>query len=230
VWNKSAYNASIRDIEMPDRIKKLPVSPKGFSVPWFVAFIDGVPDFRVVRENGIAIAHNRKLCWVCGEPMGRMKAISLGPMCIINRVISEPPSHRECAVYSCLACPFLSNPRMQRHAANLPENIGAAGVAILRNPGVMAVWITRHYEPFGTDGQGIGRAGVLFTFDDAEEILWFAEGRAATRAEIMASIDSGFPLLEEAAAKQDQHYKQGDAAMKQLMKQREAALRLLPEA
>jgi hypothetical protein len=231
MWDKSAYNASIRDIDMPDRIKKMPVSPRGFPVPWFVAFIDGVPDFRVIRENGVATAHRRKICWVCGEPMGVMKAMSLGPMCVVNRVISEPPSHRACAIYSCLACPFLSNPRMRRNSVDLPDaKQDPSGVHIERNPGAMAVWITRNYRPFETNGDGVGNAGVLFTFGDPEEILWFANGRPATRAEIMASIDSGFPLLVNAARMQDTHYRQGTLAYDNLMKQRERALKLLPVA
>lgn len=213
------YNATISKIEMPDRIKRLPVSPKGFPVPWFVAFIGGVPDFRVVRENGIALAHNGKKCWVCGEPLGRTFAMSLGPMCAINRTISEPPSHRECAIYSAIACPFLSNPRMRRHEAGLPsETKFAPGNGIKRNPGAVAVWLTRGYRPFRVGD------GVLFTFDDPTEVLWFAEGRTATRDEVEASIYSGLPLLEAEAAAE------GPKAMEALGRMTVDALRYLPAA
>lgn len=191
------YNAAIRAIEMPDRIKHLPVSPTGYPTPWFVAWINGVPDFRVIKRNGIADAVRQKRCWVCGEPLGRTFAMTLGPMCAINRTISEPPSHRDCAIYSALACPFLSNPRMRRHETGLPENrIEAAGTALKRNPGAAAVWLTRGYRPFRAPG------GVLFTFDDPTEVLWFADGRAATRQEVEASIYSGLPELEKVAAQE----------------------------
>jgi hypothetical protein len=43
------------------------------------------------------------------------------------------------------------------------------------------------------------QAGVLFSLGDATELQWFAEGRQAMPREIMASIDSGLPLLREAA-------------------------------
>lgn len=200
-------NASIRDIPMPDRIAALPISPTGFPVPWFVAWIDiiapdgttsRVPDFRVIGPSKIAIAHNRKRCWVCGEPLGKQFAMTIGPMCAINRVISEPPSHRDCALYSAQACPFLSNPRMRRNEKDLPLDAqDPAGNGIRRNPGAMAVWITRSYRPFRTDN------GVLFSFEDEpEEVLWFAEGRKATREEVQRSIDSGLHLLVEEAAAQ----------------------------
>jgi hypothetical protein len=215
------YNASIRAIDMPDRIKKLPVSPTGFPVPWFVAFIDGDPDFRVIRKNGVFIAFKYKKCWICGEPLGRTFAMGLGPMCAINRTISEPPAHRECMIYACKACPFLANPRMRRNAHELPENYqNAPGNGIKRNPGAFAVWCTRGYRPFSVPG-----GGILFTFDDPTEVLWFAEGRAATRAEVEASIYSGLPLLEAEAIKDPQ-----PGAMEALRRMTADAMKYLPVA
>ena len=191
------YNSSILSIPMPDRIKRLPVSPKGFPVPWFVAWINGEPNFRVIGPGKIAEAWKRKRCWVCGEVLGVNLAMTLGPMCAINRTISEPPAHRECAVYSCIACPFLSNPRMRRNERGIPdEAVEPAGIGIKRNPGAMAIWITREVKPFRVSN------GVLFTFGDPSEVLWFANGRTATRAEVDASISSGLPLLFAEAEKQ----------------------------
>jgi hypothetical protein len=213
----NSYNAAIRDIPMPDRIRALPISPKGYPVPAFVAWFDGVPDFRVVDTPYLVKAVRQKRCWVCGQALGRMYAMTIGPMCAINRCISEPPSHRECSLFSVLACPFLSNPRMRRNENDLPGHVPAAGIGIMRNPGVMAVWVTRGYRPF-KDGNG----GVLFTFDDPEEVLWFAEGRDATRAEVMASIESGYPLLVQAAEKD------GPAAVAALGPQTKRAMQFLP--
>jgi hypothetical protein len=194
----SIYNASIAAIPMPDRIKRLPVSPKGFPVPWFVAWINGAPDFRMISQGKIETAVKKRRCWVCGEPLGVNLAMTLGPMCAINRTISEPPSHRECAIYSAMACPFLSNPRMRRNEHNLPEDRqDAAGNGIKRNPGAVAVWITNKYRPFRPH-----TGGVLFTFDYPSEVLWFANGRKATREEVDASINSGLPILFEDAAKE----------------------------
>ena len=186
------YAAAIRDIPRPDRIARLPVSAKGFPIPWFVATIEGVPDFRVIGRGKMQQAWRQKLCWVCGAPLGRNLAMTLGPMCLVNRTISEPPAHKECAVYSCLACPFLSNPAMRRHEAGLPEDrVEAPGFGIKRNPGAMAVWMTRGVRPFRAyDG-----SGTLFTFDDPTEVLWFSRGREATRDEVLHSINTGLPIL-----------------------------------
>lgn len=215
-----SYNASMADIEMPDRIKHLPISPKGYPTPWFVAWTDGVPDFRVADAGKMRLAVRHKRCWTCGEPLGRTFGMLLGPMCCINRTISEPPSHRDCAIFSARACPFLSNPRMRRNEIGLPEDrVEAAGIGIKRNPGAIAVWMTRGYQMFKPPG-----GGVLFTFDDPEEVLWFAHGRAAMRDEVEASIFSGMPLLEEAAATDGPD---GIAALKKMTAD---AMRFLPPA
>ena len=107
------YAESVLRVPMPNRIMALSVSEKGFPVPWFVAWIGGKPDLRVVAEGKIEAAHRKKLCWVCGQPMGRFKAMTLGPMCIINRTISEPPSHRDCAVLKYLSVARAGTPAIE---------------------------------------------------------------------------------------------------------------------
>lgn len=216
---------------VPPRVAKLPRDHRGFPVPWFVQWFEGgqagepgvgVPDFRVVDSRKIGRAVKQKLCWVCGEPMGTFKAFVIGPMCAINRVISEPPSHRECAVFSATACPFLSKPRMKRNEKDLPEEgQEAAGFGIKRNPGVACVWITKSFRPFRPQ---MGNAGILFQLGEPTEVLWFAQSRTATRGEVLASIDSGFPLLVEMAEKD------GPAGIMALAQARARALPLLPAA
>lgn len=219
---------------MPDRIARLPRDRRGFPVPWFVTWYkdgepcptgEGEPDFRVADQDKMARAVNlrkfgHRLCWVCGGAMGKHLAFVIGPMCAINRTISEPPSHFECAEFSAKACPFLSKPRMRRNDKDMPEKIvEAAGNAILRNPGVACVWITRSYRIERAHG---GRPGSLFALGDPERVLWFCEGRDATRAEVLASINSGFPLLEEVARRE------GNGAEEALKEYRERAMVLLP--
>ena len=103
-------------IEMPSRIARLPTD-RGFPVPWFVAWIDGKPDFRVIAPGRVAEAVNKGKCWVCGGTLFGTRAYVVGPMCAVNRTSAEPPSHRDCARYSAKACPFLSRPTMRRRDA-----------------------------------------------------------------------------------------------------------------
>lgn len=187
----------MKQIEMPARIARLPQDDKGRPVPWFVEWIDGKPDFRVMDRRKLAVAYLERKCWVCGEPLGKYVAFVIGPMCAINHTSAEPPSHRDCAIFSARACPFLSTPKMHRNQKGLPEVCSEpGGIAIKRNPGVTLVWVTfaKDYGHISTP------TGPLFKFGDAlVELLWFCEGRPAARAEILHSIQTGIPILRELA-------------------------------
>lgn len=176
---------------MPARIAALPLDPRGFPVPWFAAWIDGQPHIRVVDNRKVALAVTRNLCFVCGDKLGRHKCFVIGPMCAMTRTTSEPPAHRDCAIFAARNCPFLANPLAKRPKHGLPAGHGdPPGSFLERNPGCCAVWITGGFSRFRVDN------GVLISIGDPEAVLWFCEGRPARRAEIMASIESGLPILE----------------------------------
>jgi hypothetical protein len=202
---------------LPERMRGRPVDARGFPVPWFVATIDGEPDFRVIRPNGLVIAVKQNRCWICGVALGQHKAFCIGPMCAINRITSEPPSHRECAEFAVRACPFMLRPRMKRNTVDLPENYREpAGIHVSRNPGVMCMWITKSFKPFRVDN------GYLLEIGEPESVTWWTEGRYAKRAEVQASIDSGFPQLFELAEKD------GPGAMAELIAKVNKMQPLLP--
>lgn len=207
---------------LPERMRHLPIDSRGFPIPFFVHIDeDGTPDFRVVGKGKIRTCVYEKRCWLCGDKLGRYMAFVIGSMCCINRISAEPPCHKECAVFSAQACPFLSRPHMRRRENALPpERVEAAGNGIDRNPGVVLVWITTGYRASNAQQ---GNPGVLFELGDPEEVLWFAEGRAATHDEVVASIDSGFPILLNEAKKQ------GPKAVEQLMDLANASMQYLPE-
>jgi hypothetical protein len=75
---------------------------------------------------------------------------------------------------------------------------------IVRNPGVTLLWYTRRFTPIQSMHKPeLGaHAGVLFQVGRAEKVEWYCQGRAATRAEVLESIESGLPLLYEANAMQ----------------------------
>ena len=220
---------------LPARIARLPVDARGFPVPWFVEWLhpDGkpfasisdpvrpgdYPDFRVVDARKMRLAVRNRLCWVCGGPLGRHLAFVIGPMCAVNKTSGEPPSHRECALFSATACPFLSKPQMVRRKNDLPDEISKpAGTMIERNPGVTLLWYTRRHELIRD------RNGYLWRLGRPFKMEWFCRGRPATREEVMGSIESGLPALQEVATKQ------GYGAVAELEAQTAAALRYVPRS
>jgi hypothetical protein len=181
---------------LPARMRDLPVD-RGYPVPWFVEWIDGpfeskVPEFRATSGRKIALAHRNSLCWTCGTKLGAHKCFVIGPMCGINRISSEPPSHLECVQWSARNCPFLSRPHMVRREDELTESMkgNGSGIMIPRNPGVTLLWVTRAYI-IVNDGKG----GGLFQVGDPEEVFWYSQGKPATRGQVLESVETGLPLL-----------------------------------
>lgn len=214
----TTLHPSIAHIPRPDRIARLPLDHRGYPVPWFVALVDGQPDHRIVDNAKFPPAVKEQRCWICGDKLGRFLTFALGPMCTITRTVAEPPSHLECMRYAVQACPFLARPHAHRRDAQLPDGFQeAAGLPIQRNPGVVALWTTRGFRPF-FDHEG----GILFQVGDPTDVVWYCAGRAATYAEVEASITSGLPVLQETAAQE------GATATAALMAQLVRARQYLP--
>jgi hypothetical protein len=182
---------------LPERFKRLPIDERGFPVPWFVDWLDGKPFFQTMDPRKFRKAVKFKRCWLCGEQLGRHMTFVIGPMCGINRVSSEPPCHHDCAEFAATACPFLTRPMAKRNLKGIdPETVKKpAGIMIARNPGVTLLWTTKDYRTFNADN------GQLIKIGEPTECLFYAQGRAATREEINASVTSGLPLLQEMAEK-----------------------------
>jgi hypothetical protein len=215
---------------LPPMMRHLPVDKRGFPVPWFVAWFneaktreleigEGTPDFRIIGSDRIEQCIRRGRCWVCGNVITSLPAACvIGPMCSINRVSAEPPSHLDCARFSAVACPFLSQPKMRRNEKGM-ENFEdtVPGIMIERNPGVTLVWITEQVS--------YNIHSRLFNVGEPVGVEWYAHGRRATRAEVLASIESGLPALREVCDRD----KDPAASHAELDKRAAAITELLPQ-
>jgi hypothetical protein len=200
--------------DAPSQIRRLPVDPRGFPIPAFVGWLDGKRDFRVVHAATVALHAKERLCWICGRKLARLSTFVIGPMCAVNRISSEPPSHLDCARFAAQACPFLTEPRAVRNDRGLPEHEnGTPGVMLERNPGVTLLWTCRNWHR--------NREG-LFELGEPSATQWFCQAREATRAEVMESVQTGLPSLL-ALAKID-----GPDAVAQLAAMTYAALEHFP--
>jgi hypothetical protein len=213
----TALHPSIEAIDMPPQMEALPRNHAGFPVPWFVAHIDGDPDFRVIKPGAVEQALRFGLCWLCGHELGMTATYVAGPMCAINRVSAEPPSHHACATYAGRACPFMTRPHARRRDGGLADDLTVPGKMIERNPGVAMLWSASSVAfPFDAPN------GRLFRLPDPIRVEWLCEGRPATYQEVRASIESGIPILRDAALAE------GPEAMRALFEQTKALHRWLP--
>lgn len=179
--------------ELPAKLKRLPVDARGYPVPFFVAWVEGAPDHRIVEPIKFRRCVKDGLCWICGQPLRQPAVCVIGPMCGVNRVSSEPPSHEACARFAVVGCPFLSKPHMRRREAGLPdERHGPAGIALLHNPGMSLLWWTRRVEVFKAES---GNGGLLFHIGEPQRVEWWTQGRLATRDEAEQALAVGLPNL-----------------------------------
>jgi hypothetical protein len=176
---------------LPPRLAALPIDGRGYPVPFFVAWPNGVPDHRIMDPAKWVRCVTEGLCWLCGQALGIPVTFAIGPMCAVNRISSEPPQHRECAEYAVVACPFLSRPHAHRREAGKPATVQSPGGTMIgRNPGVILLWTTKAYRVVG-DGKG----GRLIEVGTPIDLAAYTEGRRATWPEVDASIESGLPFL-----------------------------------
>lgn len=205
---------------LPDRIKNLPIDKRGYPIPWFVIKMpDGTRDFRIADQNKRVMAVRQRLCWICGGKLGRNIAFVIGPMCAVNRNTSEPGCHRDCAIFATTACPFLTRPMAKYREAGLPEEKMMPTGALPWNPGACAIWITESYRPYRA---GKGPSDWLIAVGPPVEVLWYCEGKPATRQQILDCFDKRLFLLHD-VAKQE-----GPAAENALKKMVDKTMELLP--
>jgi len=207
--------------DAPENIRRLPIDARGFPIPHFVAVVNGKPDHRVVDPSKLEPAVRGSLCWICGEPLGEDRAFVMGPTSAFTRVTSEPASHWSCGCFAASGCPFLTQPRMKRNHKGLESvELAAPANMLHHNPGLAVVWATSTFtQSLHADGRT-----WIFRLGQPTRVAWFKEGRAASRREVVASIESTVADYR-ALAERD-----GAAGARRLAEYRERALALVPDA
>jgi ferredoxin len=205
---------------LPEKMARRPVDHRGYPVPWFVAWINGKPDFRIMDPAKWQLGMDKRRCWVCGGGLGKFGTFVAGLMCIVTHTSAEPPSHIECAKFAVKGCPFLTIPTAQYRDAKLPAEVRANEGAIFTNPEVSALWTTDQWRAeygLGDDGQT-----RLVKFGEPRTVSYWTQGRPATDAEVTATFWRRLPILQQQAERE------GASAMRQLAGMVEDALFWLP--
>ena len=131
---------------IPPRLIHRPLDKRGYVIPW-VQFIadDGSPNFAVMDHYKTMEALRRRLCGLCGQPLGKHKYFVGGDLCVANRYFYDPPMHRECAVYALQACPHLA--RVKGRYREPPAAIEGQKLVI----GSMEITKCEHFALMHTD-------------------------------------------------------------------------------
>ncbi|MFG7180718.1 hypothetical protein ACGYQ5_14415 [Burkholderia pseudomallei] len=180
---------NLRGVGLPKHMAGLPRDARGYPVPWFCAWVDGKPDFRIADAAKVRLAVVGSRCWICGGTLGRYRSFLIGPMGAMNRVNSEPPSHHECAQYAIRTCPFLALPKAHRRSANMPEESYDPDGLDPANVAVVIEWVSSTARVFK------GQRSLLFELGEPDSVQWFTEGRPATRDEAQHAIEGAAAKL-----------------------------------
>lgn len=181
---------------IPDRLRSLPVDERGYPVPFFVAWIDGKPDHRIVDPMKFRTCIRKHRCWICGRSLGKFATFTIGPMCVVNKISGEPPAHQECARFAVQACPFLTLPRAVRRDAKLPAQHTVHPDMLVHNPGAMVLWTTDEWDE--VPGMLADGAPVV-AFGEPSRVSFWCQGRTATRGELLDAMAKGLPELQRMA-------------------------------
>jgi hypothetical protein len=155
---------SIRDLPMPERMQRLPLTEQGFPRLFFAPVKDG---HVILRSVDVAKFHRciqERLCWLCGEPLGPLMTFVVGAANTCTKLTFEPPCHYECAAYAMRACPFITNPEMRYRTA------------AWEHPGRFALYTTSYYTVGPVTS---GWPAALITMGIPERIDWIV-GNADT--------------------------------------------------
>jgi hypothetical protein len=116
---------------IPTIMQHLPFDERGYPIPYFVAIVNGKPDFRYQdpKKREAMIKHNK--CFICGRTLyAKSFWFITGPLGLANRVGSDAPSHEDCARFSLAACPHLLYPKAERRSdvENLDVEVTAGSI------------------------------------------------------------------------------------------------------
>lgn len=161
----------VRETPMPERIARLPRTASGYPIPFFVAYVDGVPDLKLLDGRKQLVCIQNRLCGICGESVepGEIAFIT-GPKGVENRVCTDPGMHEGCAEYAVHVCPFMVRPNARRSPKHHPDSLPSMG-AIDERPEKTAIYLTRHYVPRQTNS-----GAILIRLYAPIRLRWFVDG------------------------------------------------------
>lgn len=167
---------------LPQEMQHLPEDSRGYPIPWFVAWYDGKPDFRVVDTKKIKTAVYEHLCWICGGKITKEFVFVKPASALSDRMALEPASHRDCAQWAVRACPFMLSPKAQ-YRPTRDDAVPVDGVE-RKNPGMFMLWATHTFRPFGPSG-----GGLAIELGQPHDVLYYTEGRTARPDEIRSYLN-----------------------------------------
>lgn len=190
----TVLSSSFRGVTIPGKMMTLRRLPSGMPVPKFATWKDGVPDLAVMNPEYFRRALTGRLCWICGNKLGRFAAFVGGPKSAASGHYTEAPCHKECAEFAAQVCPYIVTGKNMRRAvsAEVCEMLETGGDP--NNPEVFGITIS--------DDWSFDRSTMLFSLRNVVEILWWKHGRPASKDEACRAAVLGHAAVVAIAEQQ----------------------------
>lgn len=131
-----------KNIPIPDRMRDLPIDPRGYPVPVNVTRDrNGKPNFATNDETARQMLFRQDNCGICGGKLLRGRWSIGGPGSALHPdgAFLDPPMHYECARYAVQACPYLAMPTYSKSVSKIaPMGVGPVKGGIAYNPTVFS--------------------------------------------------------------------------------------------
>lgn len=172
-------------IEPPPGLARRPRDRRGYPIT-FITWINpetGVPDFRVTDAERLAMVLRRRLCGLCGVPLGGNVFFIGGPLSVESGAFTDPPMHRECARYALRVCPFLAVPKGRYSDPAIVAKKVPSAIRLECDEAVVAGKPTRfallHTKRYRFEGNG--RSGFrMFAALPWLDVQWWKDGEPET--------------------------------------------------
>lgn len=136
-------------IHIPAFLSHLKVNGAGYPIPYFVAYNNGVPDFRLLDARKQLLCIEHKTCSICGKKLFKGAYYFIGgPMGYTNKISTDPPMHRQCAEYSLNTCPHLHLQKAHRRENGVEDLIAQQGQVMMDKPPMLLLIKSDKFEKF----------------------------------------------------------------------------------
>lgn len=125
-------------IEIPPRMRRLPLDKRGYPVPVIILWTeDGRPIFAANDAQVVLRCHAEDRCHICGERLARGRWLVSGHYSALaeNGTILDGPLHDECCHYAMRVCPYIAAPEYGKLVAKKQiAGTDRAGILTLPTP------------------------------------------------------------------------------------------------
>ncbi|GLH30150.1 hypothetical protein WSS15_28000 [Acetobacter pasteurianus] len=180
------------NVPIPSRMLNLRRLNSGLPIPKFATWEGDKPNLTVMNRDFFGTALRNKLCWICGQKMGRFASFVGGPKSTASKCFVEPPMHRDCAEFAMQVCPYLvtGNNERKNKLTPLEEKQHRSAGTDPDNPIIFGMSISNDWHFISGEN--------CFFLKNVAEVIWWKHGKLASSKEAEKAVLEGEQAVQAA--------------------------------